>query len=84
MSFRELTAFYATSTRFRNWSSVLVVPKVVPPFVFSFPNCQRTSHLIVVTCTRDVQSGTWALRPSGKSQGVDCKRSHFQIEFSKS
>jgi hypothetical protein len=34
---------FVLSTRFGNRPSVPVVPKVVPPFVASFPNCQRTS-----------------------------------------
>src|ERR1044072_8687005 len=34
---------FVLSTRFGNWPTVLVVPKVVPPFVSSFSNCQRTS-----------------------------------------
>jgi hypothetical protein len=34
---------FILSTRLGNWPSILVVPKVVPPFVASFPDCQRTS-----------------------------------------
>src|ERR1044072_3003812 len=34
---------FVLGTRFRNWPTLLVVSKVVSPFVASFFNCQRTS-----------------------------------------
>src|SRR6185295_16867629 len=42
---------FVLSTRFGNWSSILVVPKVVPPFVASFPDCQRTSPPFAVAAS---------------------------------
>jgi len=49
---------FVLSTRFGNWSSILVIPKVVPPFVSSFPNCQRTSPPFAVAATEVERNST--------------------------